>query len=168
MSLADYERLRAATAELDAPFAVVDLGAFRANADDLVRRASGMPIRVASKSVRARRLLDDVLARPGYAGVLAFTLREALWLASLGTRDLVVGYPTVDRRALRTLASDPPRAREVTIMVDDLAQLDVVDAEVPPSSPDRAVVRVALDLDTSWQPLRGRVRVGARRSPLRG
>lgn len=166
--LTDYERLRRATAELDAPFALVDLDAFRANADDLVRRADGMPIRVASKSVRCRRLLDDVLARPGYAGVLAFTLREALWLASLGARDLVVGYPTVDRAALRALAGDPAWAREVTIMVDDLAQLDVIDREVPPGSAERAVVRVALDLDTSWQPFGGRVRVGARRSPLRG
>ena len=44
----------AATAGLPAPLAVVDLDAFDANADDLVRRAGGLPIRVASKSVRCR------------------------------------------------------------------------------------------------------------------
>jgi D-serine deaminase-like pyridoxal phosphate-dependent protein len=165
--MGDLERLRTATAHLDAPFALVDLQALRANAQDMVRRADGLPIRLASKSIRARAILDEVLATPGYAGVLAFTLPEALWLHGHGTRDLVVAYPTVDRGALRALASDPAAAAQITIMVDDVAQLDAVDREVPPASDARAQVRVALDLDTSWQPLRGRLRVGARRSPLR-
>src|SRR3712207_7406381 len=90
----DLQRLRTATADLDAPFALVDLDAFRANAADMVRRAAGKPIRVASKSVRCRSLLVDVLARDGYQGILAFTLPEALWLSSHGCRDLVVAYPT--------------------------------------------------------------------------
>ena len=38
-----------ATAGLDPPLAVVDLAAFDHNAADLVRRAAGRPIRVASK-----------------------------------------------------------------------------------------------------------------------
>ena len=37
-------RLDVATAGLEAPFAVVDLQAFQANAADLVRRAHGMQI----------------------------------------------------------------------------------------------------------------------------
>ena len=61
-------RLDRATADLDPPFAVVDLDAFDANAADLVRRAGGKPIRVASKSVRCRALLDRVLARAGFRG----------------------------------------------------------------------------------------------------
>jgi D-serine deaminase-like pyridoxal phosphate-dependent protein len=35
-----------------------------------------------------------------------------------------------------------------------------------PGDPARQTVRLCLDLDASWQPLSGRVRVGARRSPL--
>lgn len=162
----DLERLRTATEALDAPFALVDLAAFRANAEDMVRRASGTPIRVASKSVRCRTLLADVLARPGFAGVLAFTLPEALWLHSHGVRDIVVAYPTVNRRAVRALASDVEAAQEITLMVDDAAQLDLVDRVCPPSS--RPPLRVCLDLDASWRPLSRRLRVGARRSPLHG
>ena len=160
------QRLRAATAHLDAPFALVDLDAFRANAADMVRRANGKPIRVASKSVRCRTLLSDVLARDGYAGILSFTLPEALWLHSHGCRDLLVAYPTVDRGALRRLVADPDAAREIAVMVDDAAQLDLVDAALPPAG-ERAPVRVCLDIDTSWQPASGRVRIGARRSPVR-
>jgi D-serine deaminase-like pyridoxal phosphate-dependent protein len=47
-----------ATSALRAPLVALDLEAFDANADDLVRRAGGLPVRVASKSVRCRALLD--------------------------------------------------------------------------------------------------------------
>src|SRR6201992_1485781 len=98
--------LTAATAHLDPPFAVVDLDAFDANAADLVRRANGVPIRVVSKSLRCRALIDRVLARPGYRGVMAYSLAEALWLHASGTTDdLLVAYPTADRSALRRLAA---------------------------------------------------------------
>ena len=39
-------------------------------------RPGGVPIRVASKSVRVREVLDATLAVPGYHGILAFTLPE--------------------------------------------------------------------------------------------
>src|SRR3954451_1386819 len=109
-------RLDEATADLDPPFAVVDLDALDANADDLVRRAAGRPIRVASKSVRSRAVLRRVLARPGFAGVLAYTLDEALWLgrgADPVSTAVVVGYPTVDRGALRRLVADEQAAARV-------------------------------------------------------
>ena len=161
---ADLARLRAATAHLDAPFALVDLDAFAANADDMVRRAGGKPIRVASKSVRCRRLLTDTLKRDGYRGVLAFTLPEALWLHEHGVDDLLVAYPTADRAALRALAANPHAAAAITVMVDDTAHLDLIARAVGAHA---ATVRVCLDLDAGWRVLGGRVRAGARRSPLR-
>ena len=81
---------------------VVDLDAFDANAADLARRAAGKPVRVASKSLRVPALLRRALAAPGFAGVLAYSLREALWLVEEGlSDDVVMGYPSVDRAALR-------------------------------------------------------------------
>ena len=164
--MADLHALRArldrATQHLDAPFAAVDLDAFDANAADLRRRAAGKPVRLASKSVRCRALME----RAGLEGVLAFTLPEALWLHSHGVRNLVVAYPTANRRALRALASDVEAAQDITIMVDDASQLDLVDRVAPPAS--RPPLRVCLDLAASWRPLSGRLRVGARRSPLHG
>ena len=158
-------RLDAATAHLDPPLGVLDLDALDANADDLVRRAAGRPIRVASKSVRSRAVLRRVLARPGFAGVLGYSLAEALWLAGGEdpvSTDVVVGYPTVDRRALRRLAADEQAAARVTLMVDSVEQLDVLDAVAPPGT--RPTVRVCLDLDASWR--LGPAHVGVRRSPV--
>ncbi|MEU0168550.1 amino acid deaminase/aldolase [Streptomyces iakyrus] len=160
---ADRARYDRATAHLDAPLAIVDLEAFDANAADLVRRAGGKPIRVASKSVRCRALLERVLARDGFAGIMSFTLAESLWLARSGFEDVLLAYPSADRAAYAELAGDPKLAAAVTVMVDDVAQLDLIDAS---RGGGREVVRVCLELDTSLKLLGGRVRVGARRSPL--
>lgn len=157
-----WPALTAATAALDPPLGVLELGALAANAHDLVRRADGLPIRVASKSVRVRAVLDAVLALPGYAGILAYSLPEALWLAR-DHGDVVVAYPSADRAALTALATDADRAERVAIMVDDAAQLDLVDAVAHPDR--RAPIRVAIELDASYRhPVLGHV--GVRRSPL--
>lgn len=161
---ADRARYDRATAHLDAPVAIVDLEAFDANADDLVRRAGGKPIRVASKSVRCRALLERVLARDGFAGIMSFTLAESLWLARSGFEDVLLAYPSADRAGFAELAHDPKLAAAVTVMVDDPAQLRLIDDA---RDGGREEIRVCLELDTSWQVLGGRVRVGARRSPLR-
>jgi D-serine deaminase-like pyridoxal phosphate-dependent protein len=141
------------------------MDAWDANAADLVRRAGAVPIRVASKSVRSRDLLRDVLGRAGFSGVLALTLPEALWLVGTDVSDdVLVGYPTADRGALFRLMQDEQLAASVTIMVDDVAQLDLIDAVSSPHQ--RETVRICIELDCSWWLGRGRVRIGARRSPL--
>ncbi len=155
-------RLDQATAQLDPPLAAVDLDAFDRNAADLVRRAGGKPIRVASKSLRCRTLLDRALARPGFAGVLSYSLAEALWLGETHA-DVLVGYPTTDRAALRRLVASDRSREAVTIMIDDIAQLDLIDAVF---GSRRAPIQVCLDLDASWRGPAG-LSVGPLRSPAR-
>ncbi|RYJ20775.1 L-gulono-1,4-lactone oxidase [Streptomyces sp. L-9-10] len=160
----DRARYDRATAHLDAPLALVDLEAFDANADDLVRRAAGKPIRVASKSVRCRALLERVLGRDGFAGIMSFTLAESLWLARAGFEDVLLAYPSADRAAYAELAADPKLAAAVTVMIDDPAQLDLIDAA---RDGGREEFRICLELDTALRLFGGRVRIGALRSPLR-
>jgi D-serine deaminase-like pyridoxal phosphate-dependent protein len=158
------ERLDRATAHLETPVAAVDLAAFDDNADQLVARSQGKPLRVASKSVRCRTLLERVLARPGWHGVMAYALPEAIWLVRTGlTDDVLVAYPSVDRTALRELTTDPKLAAAITIMVDHPSHLDLVDQVTPPG--DRPAVRLCLDLDSSWRPA-GPLHLGVRRSPV--
>ena len=108
-------RLNAAVAGLDdpaTPMVVVDLDAFDANAADLARRAGGKPVRVASKSLRVPALVQRALAAPGFAGVLAYSLREALWLVREGvTDDVVMGYPTRRPRCACATSSPTSEAR---------------------------------------------------------
>jgi D-serine deaminase-like pyridoxal phosphate-dependent protein len=161
-----WSRLNDAVAKqgvpLPTPVFVVDRDAFDANADDLVRRAGGKPVRVASKSLRVPALIERALAHPGMKGILAFTLREALWLHEQGiSDDIVVAYPTVDRGALAELVASAKAAAAITLMVDDVAQLDVIDSvRFSPSE----TVRIAIDVDAGLR-LAGR-HVGPKRSPL--
>lgn len=163
-----WPSLTAATAAYDTPYGTVSVPALAHNAFDMLARANGTTIRVASKSIRVRGVIDSVLALPGYAGVLAYTLPEALWLATSvdgykAIEDVVVGYPSADRAAIRTLGLSAELASRVTIMVDSIAQLDLVDAAIAPG--DRASIRVCLELDASWDNwLFGHI--GVRRSPV--
>jgi D-serine deaminase-like pyridoxal phosphate-dependent protein len=157
-----WPRLSDATAHLPAPVAVIDADALRHNAMDLLVRAGGIPIRVASKSVRVRAVLDAVLRIPGYRGILSFSLAEALWLAETHD-DIVLGYPTVDRAGLERLVRDEVAASRVTLMVDDVAHLDLIDSIAPPGR--RETVRVAIDADASWRSA-ALGHIGVRRSPL--
>ncbi|MDQ1600505.1 MAG: hypothetical protein QOD68_1979, partial [Actinomycetota bacterium] len=105
MTAADaYRRLETAVGDRDAPFAVVDLDALYANAAQLAGQAGGLPVRVASKSVRCVDILLRVLGTPGWQGVLAFTPAEACHLADAGIDDLLAAYPSADREALRAVA----------------------------------------------------------------
>ena len=161
----DLARFERATSELDPPFALVDLDAFEANADDLVRRARGKPIRVASKSVRCRALQGKALGTPGYKGILSFTLPEALWLVENGCDDLVVAYPTTHRDALRGLVQllkDRPETH-LAVMVDSVDQLDFIDETV---GKRKQPIQICIEVDAGWWLFGGRLKVGAKRSPI--
>lgn len=158
-AIAGYER------PLPAPTMVVDLDAFDANAADLARRAHGTPIRVASKSLRVPALISRALATPGFAGVLGYTVAEALWLIEHGVSDdVVVAYPSADRGALARLLSSPTATEQITLMVDSVEHLAVVDAVRASTSTAAVEVRVAIDVDAGLQ-VAGR-HLGPKRSPL--
>ena len=168
MTLPDaYERFEAIFSEVQAPFAFVDLDAVWANSADMLRRARGKPLRIASKSVRSRPVLERLLdLDPGFQGVLGFTLPEAIWLWDQGFRDIVVAYPTADRACLTRLAritSEDPEEAPV-VMVDSTEHLDLIEEA---ATSFVAPVRVAIDIDLSWWPLRGRLKIGPKRSPVR-
>lgn len=160
----DRQRYDRATAELDPPFAILDLAAMRANAADLVRRAAGKPIRVASKSVRSRQVLERILEMDGFRGIMAFTLPEALWLAGQGFTDIMVAYPTADRAALAQLGADATAAAEISVMVDSPEHLDFIEDAIGRNHHE---IRLCMDLDASYVAFGGRFRAGALRSPIR-
>ena len=156
-----HRRLDAACSDLDAPVAVLDLHALSANAHDLLRRAQHKPVRLASKSIRSVEVLKALLAVEGFAGVLAFTLDEAIMLVHMGvTDDVVMGYPTVAPNVLAHFIQSPRLLSAITLMIDHPDQLAAIQAVGTPVAP----VRICLDLDTSLK--LGPLHIGARRSPI--
>lgn len=139
------------------PTAVLDLDQFHANSAGLLRRSGGLPIRVASKSIRVRSLISRVLQMPGFQGVLGYSVREAIWLAREGVDDVVVAYPTVDAQAVAQVAADPQLCSAITFMVDLSEHIEWL-AGLAVDQP----LRVAIDVDCSLR--MGPLALGAHRS----
>ena len=161
-----HARFEEIFAEVEAPFAFVDLDAMWANADSMLERAGSKPVRVASKSIRCRALLEAILRRDArFAGLLTFTLPETLWLAEQGFENLLLAYPTADTTALEALAlrSVANPAGAPIVMVDCAEHLDLIESVLGAGA---APVRVCIDVDAGWWALRGRVKVGPKRSPV--
>jgi D-serine deaminase-like pyridoxal phosphate-dependent protein len=163
-SHADYE---AVFEGIEAPFAFVDLDAMWANSDSMLNRAGDKPIRIASKSIRCRTVADRIFDRDErFQGTMTFTLRETNWLAGLGYENLLLAYPTTDLEALSELAlhaaAMPERSPVLT--VDCVDHLDLIESVLGSKA---GAVRLCLELDAGWRGLRGKVRAGARRSPVR-
>lgn len=160
------ERFERVFAEVEAPFAFVDLEAMWANADAMLERAGEKSVRVASKSVRSRALLSAILGRDSrFQGLMTFTLPETLWLAEQGFEDLLLAYPTADVGALEELAlrsAANPEGAPI-VMVDCVEHLEMIESVLGKGAPP---LRVCIDVDASWWWLGGRVKVGPKRSPI--
>ncbi len=161
-----YEEYEEIFAEVEAPFAFVDLDAMAANATEMLGRAGDKPVRVASKSLRCRAVTERILrSDPGFAGLMTFTLPETLWLAEQGFEDLLLAYPTADTGALGELAlrsvANPEGAP--IVMVDCGEHLDAIESVLGAGA---APVRVCIDVDASWWAMGARIKVGPKRSPI--
>lgn len=131
------------------------------NAHDLTRRADGMPIRLATKSIRVRSIIKTVLTLDGFRGAMAYSLAEANWLVDHGVDDVLVAYPSVDRDAYQDLIADEARREAITVMIDSADILDAIDSFC---GTDRPSIRVCIDVDSSYRV--GPAHLGVRRSPI--
>ncbi|HEU5253063.1 MAG TPA: amino acid deaminase/aldolase [Solirubrobacterales bacterium] len=161
-----HERYERIFAEVEAPFAFVDLEAMWENAGAMLARSGDKTVRVASKSVRCRALLQAILDRdPRFQGLMTYTLPETLWLAEQGFEDLLLAYPTADVGALEELAlrsAASPDGAPI-VMVDCIEHLEMIESVLGKGAPP---LRVCIDVDASWWWLGGRVKIGPKRSPI--
>lgn len=95
------------------------------NIQQMIKRSGNKKIRIATKSIRSRALLEELTRySPQISGLMTFTLAESLWLRSMGFKDILLGYPTWDHEALENLAQDPSG---ITLMIDRLEHLVMLD-----------------------------------------
>ena len=144
------------------PFAYVDLDLFDANVRELAARADGRPIRLGSKSMRCTGLMRRVLdASPQYQGILAFSVREAVFLAGEGFDDILVAYPAVSEVAPSGLCAALAEGTRITLMVDCPAHVDHLE---PVGASTGVTIPVCLDIDMASR-FPG-IHFGVRRSPI--
>ncbi|MBA3471294.1 MAG: amino acid deaminase/aldolase [Herpetosiphonaceae bacterium] len=159
----DYATYKPIFAACPLPFAYVDLDLLTVNMRQILQRAAGRRIRIASKSIRCVAIIEKILAaNPAFAGIMCFTAPEAVWLSRQGFDDLLLGYPCWRPEHLRAMCAEIARGKTLVAMVDSLEQIRHVGAIAAASG---VVLPVCLDIDMSLQ-LPG-LHFGVMRSPLR-
>ncbi len=142
----DYGYYRQIFAGHAMPFAYVDLDLLDQNVQAILKRAGEKRVRLASKSIRSvamlRRLLD---ADPRFQGIMCFTAREAVWLASQGFDDLLIGYPTWRPDDIAAVAQAVKEGKRITLMVDSVEHVEHI-AEIARHHDARLPLCIEVDL----------------------
>lgn len=159
----DYSYYRDIFQAQRAPFAFVDLDLLQENIRLTLERAKGKKVRLATKSLRSVSVIKRILAASSqFQGLMCFTAREAVHLASLGFTDLLVGYPTFSERDIEEVARSIASGAAITLMVDSIEHVERLSSVAERFG---ARIPLCLDIDMSF-PLPG-LRFGVWRSPLR-
>ncbi len=145
------------------PFAFVDLDALDENIRQIAARARGKRVRLASKSLRCVAMLRRILAADAcFQGIMSYAAREAVYLASQGFDDLLLGYPCWHREDIAEVAQATLGGAHITLMVDSAAHVEQIEAV---ASEYGVRLPLCLDMDMSLD-VPG-LHFGVWRSPLR-
>lgn len=142
-----YHNYLKATADFKAPYLVLDLDRLDQNIQDILKIAKGHKIRVASKSVRSQFVLNYLKEKlkENYQGIMCFRLDEGMKLCENGFKDLLMGYPIVDKKLLEEFIQTS-YTDEITLMVDLAFHLDLLE-EI--GEKYQKTFRICLDMDMS-------------------
>jgi D-serine deaminase-like pyridoxal phosphate-dependent protein len=156
----DWDRIRGALAGRSLPAAFVDLDAMDHNLG-VVLDATGLPVRIASKSIRVVALLRRLLERGGSRtrGLMCYALAEADFLAREGFDDLLVAYPA--HRDLALAAQMAARGVRLRLACDSA---EGVMRAATTAREHTTTIEIVLCVDMSLSV--GPLHIGVRRSPL--
>jgi D-serine deaminase-like pyridoxal phosphate-dependent protein len=142
-----YRAYREAFRECPAPFAFVDLARFDQNIAAILDRAQGMPICVATKSLRCVTLLRRIqAASPQFHSWMCYSVREAVWLAGQGFDNLLVAYPVWGQVRPSGVLDALKSGKRITLMVDCHEHVEYLEAAGAEAG---VTVPICLDLDMS-------------------
>ncbi len=128
----------------DHPVLFLDQQAFNKNCLWMVKNVGSKKIRIATKSIRSRAILSKILSMNSvFQGLMTFDLREALWLKSQGFKDILMGYPTMDKISLAQLAKDPTG---IILMADLPEHLEILNKTAKEHS---TKFEICVDVDMS-------------------
>ena len=159
----DYTYYKSIFADRPLPFAFLDLDLLEQNIRQVVARAQGKRVRLASKSLRSVAVIRRILAAdPCFQGIMCYTAREATYLASQGFDDLLIGYPAWNEQDIAAVARATAAGKHITLMVDStdhIVQIETVAA--------RYGVRLPLCLEVDMTMHLPGLHFGVWRSPVR-
>ncbi len=129
------------------PFAFIDKDILTENTNQILNRAGNKKIRLATKSIRCRAIIDYLLAvNDQIQGLMCFTAPEAVWLSKLGYDDLLIAYPTVHREHIRDVAREVKKGKKIYLMTDKEEHLIRINQI---GEQEKTILPICLDLDMS-------------------
>lgn len=159
----DYAYYKQVFAGRPMPFAYLDLDLLDANIREIAARAGGKRIRLASKSLRSVAVLRRILAADScFQGIMCYTAREAVFLASQGFDDLLIGYPAWNEQDIATVAQVTAGGASITLMIDSVAHVEQIE-KVAQSNGVRLPLCLEIDMSIDVPGLH----FGVWRSPVR-
>lgn len=131
------------------PFAYLDLDLLEQNMRDILARAGDKKIRLASKSLRSVSVIKRILAAsPTFQGVMSYTALEAVYLASQGIDDVLIGYPTWHPDDIEAVVYATAEGANITLMVDSIEHVEQVERV---ASKHGVRLPLCLDIDMATQ-----------------
>jgi len=125
----DYDYYKTVFAGRPLPFAYVDLDLLQHNIGQVVARAASKRVRIASKSLRSVAMMRRILAADAcFQGIMCFTAREAVYLASNGFDDLLIGYPCWNEQDITLIAAATAEGATITLMIDSIEQVEHIES----------------------------------------
>lgn len=159
----DYAYYKRVFADRPMPFAYLDLDLLDQNIQQVVERAQGKRVRLASKSLRSVAVLKRILASHScFQGIMSYSPQEAVYLASQGLDDLLIGYPSWNQHDIAAIAKATAQGAHITLMVDSVEHVEHIDAIARQHG---VRLPLCLEIDLSFN-LPG-LHFGVWRSPLR-
>ncbi len=145
------------------PALVLDLDYFEENLDNVLKKANGKKIRMASKSLRSVEIIKRVLRKDSqFEGILCFSIEEAIFLADKGFDNLLVAYPGLQKDLINQVVEKTKKGNFIVLMADQLEQIQIISKQAKELN---GHINICLDIDMSWHlPF---LNFGVYRSPLR-
>jgi D-serine deaminase-like pyridoxal phosphate-dependent protein len=115
----NYTRYQSAFSGKKYPLAFVDMNLLDENIREIMLRSGDTPIRIASKSVRSRHILEYILsANDQFKGLMSFSGTEAVFLSTHGFDDILVAYPETNTDVITAICQEIQNGKYIMLMAD--------------------------------------------------
>lgn len=109
------------------PLAFVDLNLLDENISQISKRSGKFPIRIASKSIRCRYILDYIFKTGNqFQGIMSFSGTEAVFLSKQGFNDILIAYPVVNPEIIKEICVELKKGSYINLMVDKLDHVSLI------------------------------------------
>jgi len=139
--------LESSYASIERPFAWLNLDALDANIRFVQKACGDKQIRIATKSIRSIPVLKYIAQQlDNCSGFMTFTASETTYLLEQDFDNLLIGYPVFEYQSIVNIAQHVKKGANVTFMVDDIAQVTLLQKIAKEHS---IFIRVCIDLNMS-------------------